>query len=77
MYLLLDGLALRLSAQIARIDLGASQGRVAAADLERVGKLLDMVVKVTKEARLCLGASNMLAQDMRALGFGGEAGLGG
>lgn len=73
MYLVLDGVALRLAAQLSRIDLGASQGRAAAADLERVGKLLDMVLKVTKEARLCLGASNMLAHDLRALGFGGEA----
>ena len=73
MYLVLDGLALRFAAQLSRTDLGASQGRAAAADLERVGKLSDMVLKVTKEARLCLGASNMLAQDMRALGFGGEA----
>ena len=71
--LVLDGLALRFAAQISRVDLGASQGRTAAADLDRVSKLLDMVVKVTKEARLCLGASNMLAHDLRALGFGGEA----
>lgn len=74
MYLLVDGLALRFAAQLSRIDLGASQGRAAAADLERVGKLLDMVLKVTKEARLCLGASNLLASDLRALGFGGGAG---
>jgi hypothetical protein len=73
MYLVLDGLALRFAAQLSRVDLGANQGRAAAADLERVGKLLDMVLKVTKEARLCLGASNMLAHDLRALGFGGEA----
>jgi len=73
MYLVMDGLALRFAAQLSRIDLGASQGRAADANLERVGKLLEMVLKVTKEARLCLGASNMLAQDMRALGFGGEA----
>ena len=72
MYMVLDGLALRFAAQISRVDLGASQGRAAAADLERVGRLLDMLVKVTKEGRLCLGASNSLAQDLRALSFGGE-----
>jgi hypothetical protein len=77
MYMVLDGLALRFAAQISRVDLGASQGRAAAADLERVGRLLDMVLKVTKEARLCLGASNMLAQDLRALSFGGEVNGGG
>jgi hypothetical protein len=73
-YFVLDGLASRFAAQIARVDLGASQGRAASADLERVGRLLEMVVKCQKEARLCLGASNMMAQDMRALGFSGEVG---
>jgi hypothetical protein len=73
MYMALDGLALRFGAQVSRVDLGASQGRAAAADLERAGKLVDMLLKVTKEARLCLGASNILAHDLRALGFGGES----
>jgi hypothetical protein len=77
MYMVLDGLALRFGAQVSRVDLGASQGRAAAADLERAGKLVDMLLKVTKEARICLGASNLLAHDLRALGFGGEAGVGG
>lgn len=77
MYLVLDGLALRFAGEITRVDLGASQGRAAAADLERVTKLLDMVLRVSREARLCLGASNSLAQDLRALNFGGEVDGGG
>ena len=72
-YMVLEGVALRFAAQIARVDLGASQGHVAVRDLERVGKLLELVVKCQKEARLCLSSAAVLSQDLRAFGFIGEA----
>ena len=70
--MVLEGVALRFAAQIARVDLGAGRGQVAVRDLERVGKLLELVVKCQKEARLCLSASAVLSQDLRAFGFVGE-----
>lgn len=70
-YLVLDGLSLKFAAQIARVELGS--GREGTRDLERVAKLLELVVKCQKEARLCLGASAVMAQDLRAFGFEGEA----
>lgn len=66
-YLVLDGLSLKFAAQIARIDLGAGQGQAAVRDLERVGRLLELVVKCQRESRLCLSASAVLSQDLRAL----------
>lgn len=70
-YLVLEGLSLKFAAQIARIDLAASQGQAAARDLDRAAKLLDLVLRCTREGRLTLGASNAMSQDMRAYGFAG------